>query len=55
MQPSQLQAGEAQRCNVVEDCTGEIPLAGNTIHLAVNPFEILTLRLRTRTEPRKRR
>jgi hypothetical protein len=36
-----LQEGQTERCNVVEDSAGEIPVAANTIHLMVKSFEIL--------------
>jgi alpha-mannosidase len=50
LQPSHLQVLQAQRCNLLEACSGETPLTGNAIHLTMKPFEILTLRLRTRPE-----
>ncbi|MGB8479673.1 MAG: polysaccharide lyase family protein [Acidobacteriaceae bacterium] len=50
VQPSHLQVMQAQRCTVVEDCSGEIPLTANSIHLTMTPYEILTLRLHTRPE-----
>jgi hypothetical protein len=52
VQPSHLQVIQAQRCNLVEDCAGDLPLAANSIHLTMKPFQILTLRLRTRPESR---
>jgi hypothetical protein len=42
VETSHLQVLQAERCNVVEDSAGEIPVTGNTIHL--KPFEILALR-----------
>jgi alpha-mannosidase len=50
VQPSHLQLIQAQRCNILEDCSGEIPLTGNAIHLTMKPYEILTLRLDTHPE-----
>ena len=48
LQPSHLQLVRAQKCNVLEDCSHEIPLVSNTIHLTMTPYQILTLRLHTR-------
>lgn len=36
---------QPEKCNVVVNSAGEIPVIANTIHLMVKPFEILTLRL----------
>ena len=49
---SQLQASEAQRCNVLRDCADEVPLARRVTFAMLMR---LTLRLRTRTKLREPR
>jgi alpha-mannosidase len=53
VQASHLQITRAKECNVLEDCSTEIPLSANAIHLTIKPFELLTLRLHTRPESRE--
>lgn len=47
VQPSHLRIVRARRCSLLEDCTVDVPVTDNALHLMVKPFEILTIRLNT--------
>ncbi|MGO8717594.1 MAG: polysaccharide lyase family protein [Acidobacteriaceae bacterium] len=47
LRPSYLRIVRVRRCSLLEDCTEEIPVAENALHLKIKPFEILTVRLNT--------